>query len=68
MLGYIGIHGSISKSGNKFKAPLHEYQIYLWDREKDKSFLAEAVMEKHSVASAVSIILPSDGGIANAVA
>lgn len=43
-------------------------QIYLWDREKDKSFLAEAVMEKHSVASAVTVILPSDGSIANAVA
>lgn len=39
-----------------------------WDREKDKSFLAEAVMEKHSVASTVTVILPSDGSIANAVA
>jgi len=35
-------------------------QLYPWYCEKDKSFLAEAVMEKHSVASAVTVILPSD--------
>jgi len=38
-----------------------------WNR-KDESFLAEAVMEKHSVASTVTVILLSDGSIANAVA
>jgi len=40
-----------------------------WDREQDKSFLAETVvMEKHSVASAVTVILPTGGDVANAVA
>lgn len=41
---------------------------YIRGTAKDKSFLAEAIMEKHSVASAVTVILPSDGGTANAVA
>lgn len=45
------------RSGNALKAPLRERGMPDI-REQDKSFLAETVMEKHSVASAVIVILP----------